>query len=151
MKWIHNICCLRLIYCVIYIIYISFCFITFFHLSRSLIIPFFQNCWDLFVKYFSRCIFFHLQFGAIYHKKIFLITGTNNNQIKQDLGSTEDTIEYFNQTITIFFLHSIGGFALSWSRRFANSGHFSTMAVFNLSSWLQYFLKLMVLSREKSS
>ena len=104
MKWIHNICCLRLIYCVIYIIYIPFCFITFFHLSRSLIIPFFQNCWDLFVKYFSRCVFF--RFGAIYHEKNFFITGTNN-WIEQDLGSTEGAIECPNQTVTTFFLCNI--------------------------------------------
>lgn len=32
--------------------------ITFFHLSGSLLIPFFQNCCGLFAKYSSRCLWF---------------------------------------------------------------------------------------------
>ena len=91
-KWIHDICCLKLIYCVIY---------DHSALSRSSIsqeaslFSFFQNCWDLFIKYSSRCVFFRLRFGAIknFAEKNFLITGTNNNRIEQDLGSTEDAIE----------------------------------------------------------
>ena len=74
--------------------------------SLSLIIPFFQNCWGLFAKYFSRFLF-RLRIGAIYHEKNFLITGTSNNRIEQDLKSTEDTIECPNQTVTAFLLQSM--------------------------------------------
>lgn len=74
-------------------LYINYSALSLFSIFEKVSLFSFQNCWDLFVKYFSRCIFFHLQFGAIYHKKIFLITGTNNNRIEQDLGSTEDAIE----------------------------------------------------------
>ena len=30
---------------------------------------FFQNCWGLFTKYSSKCVFFRLRIGAIYHEK----------------------------------------------------------------------------------
>lgn len=41
---------------------------------------------------------------TIYHGENFLMIGTNNNWIEQDLRSMEDTIECSNQTVTAFFL-----------------------------------------------
>ena len=103
-KWIHNICCLKLIYCVIYK---SFCSITFFHLLESLIIPFFSKLLR-FYKIFLEVRFY---FGFIIDR-IFLITETNNNRIEQDLGNTEDAIKSLNQSVTAFFLvNATCGFA----------------------------------------
>lgn len=134
----NDICCLRLMYCVKYE---PFCFITFFHFLRNLIISSFQNCCCLLAKYFSRYVFISLQIGIVYGKN-FWMTGTSNSRIQQDLRSTKDTIKHLNQTI-----NATCDFALSWWKttphRFANSGHFSAMGIFNLLNWLQYLVELM--------
>lgn len=66
-KWIYDICCLKLIYCIIYELYHLLPFLPF------LIIFFFQNCWGLFAKYSSflfRCNSFSLSINAILHCRL---------------------------------------------------------------------------------
>ena len=142
--------CLRLIYC---IIYEPFCSIIFFHLSGSLIILFFQNCWDLFAKYYSRYLFYFIYgLESFIMKRIFLITGTSNNRIEQDLENTEDAIKCLNQTIRAFLLQSMQHVVLHRNGLIGLSilAIFSAITFFNLSS-LQYFPKLMASVWERSS
>ena len=154
-KWTHDICYLRLIITLRFItLYINRSALSHFSISLEASLFPFSKIVGVYLQNIPwGAFFFRLPIEAINHEKNFLITGTNNNRIKQDLGSIELAIECPNQTVTAFFTgNGICGFALSpWPRRFANSGHFSTMTISNLSNWLQYILKLMILSWRRSS
>ena len=57
---------------------------------------------------------FHLRIGIVYEEKNFLITGISNSWTEQNLANTEDTVECFNQTVTVFSLQLMQhSFALS--------------------------------------
>ena len=69
--------------------------IIFFHLSGSLIISFFQNCWGFICKIFLEvCFYFTFGLESFIIERIF-----NNIRIDQDLGYIEDAIERPNQTV----------------------------------------------------
>lgn len=53
------------------------------------------------VKYSLRCIFISLMNCTFIMKRIFLMTGTSNSQIKQDLENTENAIECSNQAFLL--------------------------------------------------
>ena len=73
--------------------------ITFFHLSGSLIMASFQNCWGLLAKYSSRCVFISLtEIWDIYHGQNFLTRETSNNRMEQG------KVERPNQTVIVFVL-----------------------------------------------
>ena len=148
----YIICCLKLIYCVIYK---QFCSITFFHLSESLISPLFKII-EVYLQNTSRDTFlFRLWIEIVYHGRNFLMS--NNNRIEQNQENTEENVvERSNQTVTAFLLQPMHTrFCMSWwktmPRRFANSGRFFSIAVLNLSSWLQYLTELMVSPWGRSS
>ena len=119
-------------------------------LSSIFLIIFFQNCWSLFAKYSSKCIFISFTNGiVIYYGENFLITGKVIIKARSgEYRRCDKTSQSNSFSLTI---NTTCGFALSWwPHQFTNFG-FSAMASFNLSSWLQYFSKLMVSSSERNS
>ena len=110
------------------------CFIVFFHLSASFIIPkllgFIYEI-SLEVPFYFAWLGLELWFIM---KRIVLITGTSNNWMEQDLGSVKDEIERSNRTVTGFLLQSMQRVVLQWPHRFANFDCFPATGSFDLSS-----------------